>query len=131
MSSEAPDYRQVNSGVEQRSRDLQENFPKSTGVCPLSYLAEWKRETAGPGSGKDEGEEEEGAVLMTSLVAAAAKSEVRWMSCLTEGCSSSSPGGGSSSELRGDVLNFTDGEKRFEVRKQIHTPQQKVLRLTP
>ncbi|CAL8406358.1 unnamed protein product [Arctogadus glacialis] len=70
MSSEAPDYRQVNSGVEQRSRDLQENFPKSTGVCPLSYLAECKRETAGAGRGK-----EEVAVLMTSLVAAAAKSE--------------------------------------------------------
>ncbi|CAL8320087.1 unnamed protein product [Lota lota] len=47
------------SGVEQRSRDLQENFPKSTGVCPFSYLAEWKRETAGPGSGEEEEEEKE------------------------------------------------------------------------
>ncbi|CAL8282222.1 unnamed protein product [Gadus morhua 'NCC'] len=106
------------SGVEQRSRDLQENFPKSTGVCPLSYLAEWKRETAGAGRGK----EEEVAVLMTSLVAAAAKSE--------GGLQLLQPGGGGVI-VRGDVLNFTDGEKRFEVRKQIHTPQQKVLRLTP
>ena len=35
------------------------------------------------------------------------------------------PARGSQSELGGDVLNFTEGEKRFEVRKEKHTPLNK------